>query len=149
MTHSICLRSELGNWVRHIGINPHKMNRLSLYTVRPRRTCTDKSDHRGHTATVPKLLAIPKLIDAYFRRRIRLAFLLKAKIKPRNRARRVSTITAQLKGGFMHIGSKGSIRDRPLPMYHTASLALPTSSCPYVIVSTWHRTHLVSGDITA
>ena len=59
----------------------------------------------------------------------------------------MSTIAAQLKGGCMHIGSRGSIRDRPLPLYHTASLALPMSSCPYVIVSMGHRIHLVNGEV--
>ena len=109
----------------------------------------------GYTATVPKLvryshlLTISKLIGVYSRRRTRLLSLLRAKIKPRNRALRVGTITAQFKGGCLYIGSKGSIRDRLLPLYHTASLALPTSSCTYVIVSTWHRMHSVSGDITA
>ena len=78
-------------------------------------------------------------IGVYFCRRTRLPFFLKAKIKPRNRAYRVSMIAVRLKGRFLHIGSMGSIRDRPLPLYHTASLALPTSSesCPYVIISAY------------
>ena len=83
--------------------------------------------------------------QVYFRRRTRLRFLLKAKIKPQNRGRRVSMITVRLEGRFLHIGSTGVV--------------IETARCPCTILLALHtrsllsksyriRIHLVSGDIT-